>query len=35
LIELGARRIDIGQGDVSLIVMADPDDHEFCVPTPR
>ena len=32
---LGARRIDIGQGDVSWVVMADPDGNEFCVLTPR
>ena len=35
LISLGARRIDIGQGDVDWAVMADPDDNEFCVLTPR
>ena len=35
LIGLGARRIDIGQGDVSWVVMADPDGDEFCVLTPR
>jgi hypothetical protein len=34
LIGLGATRIDIGQGDVSWVVMADPDGHEFCVLTP-
>lgn len=28
---LGARRIDVGQGDVSWIVMADPEGNEFCV----
>jgi predicted enzyme related to lactoylglutathione lyase len=28
---LGARRIDIGQGDVSWVVMADPEGNEFCV----
>jgi predicted enzyme related to lactoylglutathione lyase len=32
---LGASRIDIGQGDVSWVVMADPDGNEFCVLTPR
>jgi hypothetical protein len=32
---LGARRIDIGQGDVPWVVMADPEDNEFCVLTPR
>jgi predicted enzyme related to lactoylglutathione lyase len=35
LLSLGARRIDIGQGEVSWVVMADPDDNEFCVLTPR
>jgi predicted enzyme related to lactoylglutathione lyase len=35
LVALGATRIDIGQGDVSWIVMADPDGNEFCVLTPR
>lgn len=32
---LGARRTDIGQGDVSWVVMADPDGNELCVLTPR
>lgn len=31
----GARRIDIGQGDVPWIVMADPEGNEFCILTPR
>ncbi len=35
LVTLGAKRIDIGQGDVSWVVMADPDGNEFCVLTPR
>jgi catechol 2,3-dioxygenase-like lactoylglutathione lyase family enzyme len=35
LISLGASRTDIGQGDVSWVVMADPDGREFCVLTPR
>ena len=35
LVSLGAMRIDIGQGDVSWVVMADPDGNEFCVLTPR
>ncbi|MGA8245709.1 MAG: VOC family protein [Nocardioides sp.] len=35
LVSLGATRVDIGQGDVSWVVMADPDGHEFCVLTPR
>ena len=35
LVKLGATRIDIGQGDVTWVVMADPDGNEFCVLTPR
>jgi len=35
LTALGAARVDIGQGDVSWVVMADPDGNEFCVLTPR
>ncbi|HET6295392.1 MAG TPA: VOC family protein [Kribbella sp.] len=35
LVSLGATRIDIGQGEVSWIVLADPDGNEFCVLTPR
>ena len=31
LISLGARRVDVGQGDVSWIVLADPEGNEFCV----
>ena len=30
LVSLGATRIDIGQGEVSWVVMADPDGNEFC-----
>ena len=29
--QLDATRIDIGQGDVSWVVMADPEGNEFCV----
>lgn len=32
---LGARRIDIGQGDSKFVVLADPDGNEFCVLEPR
>ena len=32
---LGGRRIDIGQGDVRWVVMADPEGNEFCVLTAR
>jgi predicted enzyme related to lactoylglutathione lyase len=35
IIELGARRIDIGQGDVTWVVLADPEGNEFCVLRPR
>jgi hypothetical protein len=31
LIGLGAREKDIGQGQVTWVVMADPEDNEFCV----
>lgn len=31
LVGLGATRADIGQGEVDWVVMADPDDNEFCV----
>ena len=30
---LGARRVDIGQGDVPWVVMADVEGNEFCVLT--
>lgn len=36
LIGLGARRVDVGQGDdVSWTVLADPDGNEFCVLSSR
>ena len=35
LVRLGARRVDIGQGDVTWIVLADPEGNEFCVLSPR
>jgi predicted enzyme related to lactoylglutathione lyase len=35
LVALGATRVDVGQGDVTWMVMADPDDNEFCVLSPR
>lgn len=31
LIRLGAVRLDIGQGDASWVVLADPEGNEFCV----
>ena len=35
LIGLGARRVDIGQGQPSWVVLADPEGNEFCVLQPR
>ena len=35
LLGLGARRVDVGQGDVSWVVLADPEGNEFCVLSPR
>ena len=35
LIGLGASRVDIGQGETSWVVMADPEGNEFCVLRPR
>jgi Glyoxalase-like domain len=32
--ELGAVRVDVGQGQVSWTVMADPEGNEFCVLAP-
>jgi hypothetical protein len=34
LIALGATPVDIGQGDVGWVVLADPEGNEFCVLTP-
>jgi predicted enzyme related to lactoylglutathione lyase len=34
-LRLGARRVDIGQGDVSWEVLADPEGNELCVLAPR
>jgi len=32
LVSIGARRVDVGQGDdVSWVVLADPEDNELCV----
>jgi hypothetical protein len=31
VLALGARRVDIGQGDPSWVVLADPEDNEFCI----
>jgi len=34
LIGLGASHVDIGQGDVSWVVLSDPEGNEFCVLAP-
>jgi predicted enzyme related to lactoylglutathione lyase len=34
IVELGATRADIGQSDVSWVVLADPEGNEFCVLRP-
>lgn len=31
LLDLGARTVDVGQGDESWVVLADPEGNEFCV----
>jgi hypothetical protein len=31
LVNMGARHVDIGQGDVGWVVLADPEGNEFCV----
>ena len=31
VIALGARHVDIGQGDESWVVLADPEGNEFCI----
>ena len=31
LLDLGARRADVGQGEQSWVVLADPEGNEFCV----
>jgi len=31
LVGLGAQRVDVGQGEVPWVVLADPEGNEFCV----
>lgn len=31
VIAMGARHVDIGQGDASWVVLADPEGNEFCI----
>ena len=35
LVALGARPVDIGQGEQSWVVLADPEGNEFCVLAPE
>ena len=35
LLAHGAQRVDIGQGEQSWVVLADPEGNEFCVLSPR
>ena len=35
LLELGARYADVGQGEQSWVVLADPEGNEFCVLAPE
>jgi predicted enzyme related to lactoylglutathione lyase len=35
VLALGAREVDIGQKEVSWVVLADPEGNEFCILTPR
>ena len=35
VLSLGATHLDIGQGDVPWVVLADPEGNEFCVLEPR
>jgi hypothetical protein len=35
LLALGARHVDVGQGDQTWVVLADPEGNEFCVLRPR
>ncbi len=32
---MGAKRVDVGQGDARFVVLADPEGNEFCVLTSR
>jgi len=31
VVALGARRVDVGQGDQTWVVLADPEGNEFCI----
>jgi hypothetical protein len=35
LLSLGASQVDVGQGEQSWVVLADPEGNEFCVLAPR
>lgn len=34
-LDAGASRVNVGQGDVSWVVLADPEGNEFCILAPR
>lgn len=35
VLALGARRVDVGQGEQSWVVLADPEGNEFCILAPE
>jgi hypothetical protein len=35
LLALGARRVDIGQGETPWVILADPEGNEFCLLSPH
>jgi predicted enzyme related to lactoylglutathione lyase len=35
LLAAGATRVDVGQGEATWAVLADPEGNEFCLLTPR
>ena len=35
VIAMGAKHVDIGQGEPSWVVLADPEGNEFCILTPN
>lgn len=35
LLDLGARRVDVGQGEQTWVVLSDPEGNEFCVLSSR
>ncbi|HXJ24982.1 MAG TPA: VOC family protein [Streptosporangiaceae bacterium] len=35
MLAAGATRVDVGQGEATWAVLADPEGNEFCLLTPR